>query len=429
MWMQCITTWTSNSAQLLVLAKRFADLEGTALLYSGGSYATSNTSYLCLFPKKKVTIAAQPGCWELLQQELGDLFCSELKIPRWVGYLGYEMGCFADPDQVMAHTTSSIADSCFYQPTVVVKFDHHSQEMTLYAEQATVCLERLPTVSQMSDLRLSFCSDSLESYLEKIKQTKKWIVEGEVYQLNLSQVFHLKGKTDAFAQFEKSVQLNPAPFSAFLNCGAFSIVSTSPERFLYKQDDLLESRPIKGTAPRGKTPEEDRLYKEQLLRSEKERAELLMITDLMRNDLGKVACPGSVKTLKIWECEAYTNVFHLHSVIQAQIKASMHPVSLIRQLFPAGSITGCPKLSAIAKIHLLEQRARGIYTGSIGYFAENGDFDFNVAIRTLLVHPQSVEVQLGGAIVIDSDPIKEYEETLHKGHTLFTLLGAKEFVI
>lgn len=152
-----------------------------------------------------------------------------------------------------------------------------------------------------------------------------------------------------------------------------------------------------------------------------------MITDLMRSDVGKVSLPGSVHTRDIWRCEAYANVFHLLSIIEGRVDPSANPVELIRQLLPGGSITGCPKLRAMEAIAELEKRPRGIYTGSIGYFAKNGDFDFNIAIRTLIVHPEHIQLQLGGAIVIDSDPVKEFEETLHKGHSLFAILGIDLF--
>ncbi|MCB1113056.1 MAG: anthranilate synthase component I family protein, partial [Chlamydiia bacterium] len=185
----------------------------------------------------------------------------------------------------------------------------------------------------------------------------------------------------------------------------------------------LETRPIKGTMPRGVTPEEDRQNMHQLLQSEKERSELLMITDLMRNDLAKISIPGTVATEKIWQCEAYTNVFHLLSIITSALEPSVHPVDAVRSCFPAGSITGCPKLRSMEAIAAIEKRRRGIYTGAIGYFAGNGDFDFNVAIRTLSCSRDQVDLQLGGAVVIDSDPDKEYDETLYKGESLFKALG------
>ena len=150
-----------------------------------------------------------------------------------------------------------------------------------------------------------------------------------------------------------------------------------------------------------------------------------MITDLMRNDLGKFSIPGSVHTEEIWGCEAYANVFHMVSTISSKPVPGVHNVDMIRDCFPGGSITGCPKIRAMELIHQLENRARGIYTGSIGYFAGNGDFDFNIAIRTITVHEDWIDLQLGGAIVADSNPQYEFAETFHKGASIFQVLSPK----
>jgi para-aminobenzoate synthetase component 1 len=251
------------------------------------------------------------------------------------------------------------------------------------------------------------------------------IYSGDIYQVNLSQQFVFKGKRNPFDIFYKLTQTNPAPFSAYLRLKNFSVVSSSPERFLTKQEGWLESRPIKGTMPRGKTPEEDQKNLTALLNSEKNKAELLMITDLTRNDLGKVSVPGSVSTLKTNSVASFENVHHLFSVIKSRALPGLHSVELLKACFPGGSITGCPKLSAMEVIAKLENRARGLYTGSIGYFSDNGDFDFSIAIRTLVISDEEIEVQLGGAIVADSDPREEYEETMHKGSSIFNALQAE----
>jgi para-aminobenzoate synthetase component I len=430
MSMQSITTWTFDSQEPLTLARRFADVEGTALLYSGGDLDSARNSFLCLFPERKLTVRACEGCWESLKKEIGKTGPSGSSLPRWVGYLGYELGCYADVDKKIAHADAPIPDGCLYSHSVVVHFDHFTQKAVIYSKQGAISLERSPPPSkQNGSFLVSYRSDTLESYIAKIEQAKEWILQGEIYQVNLSQAIHIQGKNDAFELFEHVVRINPAPFSAYLNCGSYAIVSSSPERFLCKKGARLETRPIKGTAPRGKSDNEDVLRKQGLLHSEKERAELLMITDLMRNDLGKISAPGSVRTKALWVCESYRNVFHLLSIIEGITEKREHPVTLLRHLFPGGSITGCPKLRAMEAIWELESRPRGIYTGSIGYFAENGDFDFNIAIRTLVVHAEHIELQLGGAIVLDSDPMKEFEETLHKGRSLFSILDLKEFLL
>lgn len=414
MSMQSITTWTFDPQEPLALTRRFAHLEGTTLLYSGGALDSAQNSFLCLFPDEKITAPVGSSGWEMLKYKIQ--MVNGLPIPLWVGYLSYEMGV-PSPCYI-----SSTPPCLFYKPTVVIHFDHFSSQATLYGHHP-VSLDGKEGKKANSSLHLVASSDTLETYFEKIAQIKEWILDGEVYQVNLSQQFLVEGNTDPFALMENIIQKNPAPFTAFINCGDFSIVSSSPERFLRKQGDLLETRPIKGTAPRAQTSAQDHLNQQNLLNSEKEKAELLMITDLMRSDLGKVSLPGTVIARQLYKCESYTNVFHLLSIIESRVIPSLHPVSIIQSLFPAGSITGCPKLSAMHAINTLEKRSRGIYCGSIGYFAQNGDFDFNVAIRTLIVHPKSLLLQLGGAIVIDSDPLKEYQETLLKGHTLFHALG------
>lgn len=416
--MRSITTWTSSGEELLELADRFADLEGTVLLYSGADHPLSQISYLALFPEEKIMAST----WEELEKAF--TFTKGSSLPRYFGYLAYEMGCLADRDRQIPFSSPPIPLALFYHPSTLIQFDHQTKLATLFStSSSSLDLKKRRLQTKEEGFVLKYFSDTLSSYTEKIAQIKEWILEGTLYQVNLSQELILEGKGDAFSLFKRINALNPAPFSTFLQAGEFSIISSSPERFLTKKGTLLQTRPIKGTAPRGKTSEEDAKNRRLLLQSEKEKAELLMITDLMRNDLGKVCRAGSVKTLEQNRCEAYTNVFHLLSTIQGELQRPSQPVETLRALFPGGSITGCPKLRAMEAISLLEKRPRGIYTGSLGYLAENGDFDFNIAIRTLLARGREMSVQLGGAIVIDSDPLLEYEETLHKGNSLFKILG------
>jgi para-aminobenzoate synthetase component 1 len=428
--MQSITTWTFKPDEPLKLARRFSDQEGTAFFYSGGNLSSARRSYLCLFPYKKIILPGDSSCWNKLKEELGNFDSHALPIPKWVGYLGYEMGCFSEPDYPIPCLRSKLPACLFYAPSVVIAFEHATSQATLFSNDPAYCLEDGSTQPLPKNItfRLSYASDDLASYSKKIKQAKEWIVDGEFYQINLSHELHFAGKASPFVLFEKTVDFNPAPFSAYIRCVDFAIVSSSPERFLCKRGRKLETRPIKGTAPRGATKKEDHEKKRDLLSSEKERAELMMITDLMRNDLGKICLPATVHTPHLGLCEAYTNVFHLLSIIEGEISPQIHPLDSVKALFPGGSITGCPKLRAMEAIHRLEQRARGIYTGSIGYFAENGDFDFNIAIRTLIVHPEFIQLQLGGAIGSDSNPVDEFNETLHKGRTLFKILGIKEAI-
>lgn len=403
--------------QFLSLAYHYSSEEGTTLLLSGGGGDSAKISYLFLFPVEKISISTFDRPWDTLQRALGS-------DAWWVGYLGYEMGSVADEDVHLSQFLPQTPLAIFYRASMVIQFDHQTGKGKVYSNLDTSKL----LFSEMGDVEIPQCrgeivyrSDTLETYHQKIVRAKEWIREGEIYQVNLSQELHIAGNYDAWSLFKSISTRNPAPFSSFMQCGTFSIVSSSPERFLRKRGENLETRPIKGTAPRGQTSKEDQRFKEQLLVSEKERAELFMIVDLMRNDLGKISHTGSVVVKELLRCESYTNVHHLLSVIESRCKFR-HPVEILRSLFPGGSITGCPKSSAMRIISLLENRPRGVYTGSIGYFTPNGDFDFNIAIRTLVVDKEKCSLQIGGAIGIDYDPVKEYEETLHKGRTILEVV-------
>jgi len=454
---------------LLNLAGKFSEEVGTCLFYSGGSFESAERSFLCMFPYEWIWVKGRKlwqkrlredavRSWDVVDpwEGLKDVMTPSNPncfLPEWVGYFGYEMGAFSDREVQFQYIPASIPDAYLMRPSFVLVVDHKSCKGTLVIKKdehpylppdQQQWISRLTCQTEWSILlsecntnrpqeavpnRLTFAKpvETVDSYKQKVMLAKELISSGDIYQVNLSQEFSLKGKSQPFHIFDKLVSINPAPFTAYLRFPHFAIISSSPERFLSKQGNVLETRPIKGTAPRGKTQEEDLQNKEELLSSPKEKAELLMITDLMRNDLGKVSLPGSVITEKIWHCEAYTNVYHLLSVIHSLAIPNMHFIEIIRSCFPGGSITGCPKLRAMHVINALEKRARGIYTGSIGYISGNGDFDFNIAIRTLTWTEDSLNIQLGGAIVSDSDPQKEYEETLHKGASIFRTLGMPSF--
>lgn len=437
-----------NRKDLLRLASHFSHLEGFALFYSGGEFDSGTHSFLCLFPTAKISLRCQDSInpWHELEALIGSFDSLDNHL-KWVGFLGYELGCYADPDITIAHNASVFPDAQFYSPQLVIKVDHRSNQAVmqlstaplLYPEMAPYCASLLDPQQlaqlmacgkqQALDIHISqiSCSDTQKSYCEKISFIQEAILKGNIYQLNLAQEFKLDCEPFvAFELFKQMIELNPASFMAYINCGEYAILSTSPERFLKKQGDLLETRPIKGTAPRSNDAEQDLINYQQLLQNDKERAELLMITDLMRNDLGQVSHPGTVKVKELWKCEKFSNVFHLVSVIESQT-CNHSPIAILKKCFPGGSITGCPKLSAMQIIAAIENRPRGIYTGSIGYFTGNGDFDFNIAIRTMVMknhqEKQQLQFQLGAGIVIDSNPSKEFEETLHKGRSLFKVLG------
>lgn len=424
--------------QLLALAQSFADRQGTCLLYSGGNLDSATTSYLALFPYETISIQAnklvyrkgslslqkeisQP--WEALQE----FFPPSLDpLDYAFGFFGYEMGAFSDPTYSLPYRLADTPDTYWQRCALVIKVEHQLKQaqFILNEEALPFIFEELEQQGEESIpfVKAKDVPDRYALYMAKIAAIQEAIYAGDVYQVNLSQEFIFEGKQNPFLLFMQMLKRNPTPFSAYLHTPSFSIVSMSPERFLQKKGMQLETRPIKGTMARGRNTDEDLYLKEQLLHSSKEQAELLMITDLMRNDLGKISQRGSVVTCEIGRCEMYTNVFHLLSIIQSQALSTLSPLELIRACFPAGSITGCPKLKAMEMISQLEQRPRGIYTGSIGYMTGKGDFDLNVAIRTLVCTNQQLSLQLGGGIVIDSIPDQEYQETLIKGHSFFQML-------
>ena len=263
---------------------------------------------------------------------------------------------------------------------------------------------------------------SRDAYLKAVRRIREYIKNGDVYQVNLSQRFSFPLRGDPYTLFGRLFHLNPAPFYAYLNCGNFQIFSTSMERFLLRREDYLETRPIKGTRPRGGTPEEDEAQRQELLASPKDDAELSMIVDLLRNDLGKVCKPRTVQVQEHKRLEAYQNVYHLVSTVTGELTGNTSHVDILRATFPGGSITGCPKIRAMEIIDELEPQVRHVYTGSIGYLGLHRNMDLNVAIRTAIVANGWGHFAVGGGIVYDSDEAAEYEETLHKGRTLFRLI-------
>jgi para-aminobenzoate synthetase component 1 len=265
-----------------------------------------------------------------------------------------------------------------------------------------------------------------EDYVRKVERALEYIAAGDVFQVNLSQRFETSIGEDRESALGASLRLlaqSPAPFSAFLQFGQAAIVSASPESFYRTQGRRIVTRPIKGTRPRGIDKDRDEALVNQLRESQKDRAELTMIIDLERNDLGRVCEYGSVRVVESHAVESFAQVHHLVATVEGQLRQGVGPVDVVKAVFPGGSITGAPKIRAMQIIDELEENRRGIYTGAIGYFGRGGVSAFNIAIRTLLVECGRVSYQVGGGVVADSDPTAEYEETLHKGRGIFEVLS------
>jgi len=265
------------------------------------------------------------------------------------------------------------------------------------------------------------------AYGEAFTAAEDYIRRGDCYQVNLAQRFEARARGDAWTAYEVLRTVTPAPFSAFMRTPYGEILSSSPERFLQVQDSRVETRPIKGTRPRSQDPAEDLRMRQMLAESIKDRAENVMIVDLLRNDLGKTCVPGSVTVEKLFDIESFANVHHMVSTVTGRLAPDRHPLDLLRGCFPGGSITGAPKIRAMQIIDELEPHRRNVYCGSIGYLAFDGRMDLNIAIRTLLRDGDSIYAWAGGGIVADSDVDSEYQESLDKAQGLLTVLAGSTF--
>ncbi len=261
-----------------------------------------------------------------------------------------------------------------------------------------------------------------EDFLKKIEKIKDHILEGDVYILNFSHRFTVDYPFSKEELFSTLLVENPAMYSAFLKHGDFSVLSSSPELFLDRKGEDIITKPIKGTIEKKETEEENKIQIKKLLDSEKENAELSMIVDLERNDLGKICNIGTVKVEKHREIMELPNLFHTVSTVTGKIEKNMNPIDIITAMFPGGSITGTPKIKAMQLIEELEEYKRGVYTGSVGYVGFNGDILLNIAIRTMIYKDKKINFSVGGGIVLDSDPEAEYKETLDKAKGIISAI-------
>jgi len=296
--------------------------------------------------------------------------------------------------------------------------------MSLRAERGNQGVASSEAIS-MGDEIVIKSNFSPEEYMEAVNKVREYIAAGDVYQVNLSQRFEADLTIPPYELYKSLREINPAPFASYLNFNEVSIVGASPERFLKLRGDLVETRPIKGTRPRGRDPVEDKLLSQELVHSVKDQAENVMIVDLERNDLGRVCRYGSVKVTELATLETFPTVFHLTSTIIGRLSQGKNGIDLLKASFPGGSITGAPKVRAMEIIDELEPSRRSVYTGSIGYLSFNGDMDINIVIRTFLIKGGKAYFQVGGGVVYDSSPWGEYVETLDKAKALFQAMSLR----
>lgn len=273
--------------------------------------------------------------------------------------------------------------------------------------------------ASMEKSGLQVSSDFEEKpYLGAVNTIIRYIIEGDIYIANMTRQLTVAGAAQPYEVYSRLHRDNPAPFSGYLNYGDFQIVCSSPERFIKSAGGIAETRPIKGTRKRGTTAEEDSKLRAELAHSAKDKSELLMITDLERNDLNKVCEPGSVKATELFAVEAYATVFHLVSTVIGKLKEGMTSLDLLTAMFPGGSVTGAPKRRAMEIIDELEHLRRGLYTGAIGYLSLDNSCDFNIVIRTAIYKNGAYHLGVGGGITCESDPEFEFEETEQKAKAL-----------
>jgi para-aminobenzoate synthetase component 1 len=264
---------------------------------------------------------------------------------------------------------------------------------------------------------------SRDEYAGAFRRVQEHIRVGDCYQVNLTQRFEARADGDPWAAYLRLREINPAPFAAYLDFPDGRVLCSSPELFLRVTGDRVETKPIKGTRPRDTDRARDRALAEALRTSAKDRAENVMIVDLLRNDLGKTCVPGSVRATKLFDVESFASVHQLVSTVEGRLAPDKDALDLLEGCFPGGSITGAPKVRAMQIIEELEPQRRGVYCGAIGYVGYDGDLSLNIAIRTLVQHGDSIYAWAGGGVVADSDVDAEYQESLDKAAALLAVLN------
>jgi aminodeoxychorismate synthase component I len=364
-----------------------------------------------------------------------------------VGALAYDLGELIEPTARTPEPVSDepLLDMAFYNG--VIAYDHASDIAWAFATEApdapeprwltsAVQLMTRPattTRDHAPPVRIGMPISSTVSpaaYMKAVRAAKEYIAAGDVYQVNVAQEFiapYAAAPIDLYAALRDT---NPAPFAAFMDMGDYAIASSSPERFLRydPRNRRIETKPIKGTRPRGHTSGQDAFYEAELMGSVKDAAELVMIVDLERNDLGRICEYGSVRVQALRTVEKFATVQHTVATIEGRVRAGVDVSDILRATFPGGSITGAPKIRAMQVIAELETARRGVYTGSLGYFDTGGAFDLSIAIRTVVARDGHASMWAGSGIVADSDPEEEYHEAMGKASPLFAALGARECI-
>jgi anthranilate synthase component 1 len=369
-------------------------------------------------------------------------------LPRFtggaVGYLGYDAAAWFEP-VALQPTQADDEEACFMLFDTVLAFDHVRHRILIIANARITGDEELESLYQFARARIDFVEGELERTLSKppaagggpldvtsnvtrdefeqmVRTAKEYIAAGDIYQVVLSQRFEATLGADPFTVYRALRHVNPSPYMYFLRVGNRSIVGSSPEMLVRVEGRKVQTHPIAGTRPRGRTEEEDVRLAEELKRNEKERAEHVMLVDLGRNDVGRVSAYGTVRVPTYMTLERYSHVMHLVSVVEGRLDDQHDRLDALVACFPAGTVSGAPKVRAMEIIAELENRRRGAYAGAVGYLDFAGNLDFCITIRTVVIENGRAYVQAGAGIVADSNPAAEYEETRDKARAVIRAL-------
>jgi anthranilate synthase component I len=369
-------------------------------------------------------------------------------LPRFtggaVGYLGYDAAAWFEPVDLQKDAEEQ-DEAAFMLFDTVLAFDHVRHRILIIANARITGDEDLESLYQFACARIEFVERELERTLSRVpagqappldvtsnvtrdefermvRTAKEYIAAGDVYQVVLSQRFESALTADPFTVYRALRHVNPSPYMYFLRVGDRSIVGSSPEMLVRVEGRKVQTHPIAGTRPRGRSEEEDLRLGEELKRNEKERAEHVMLVDLGRNDVGRVAAYGSVRVPTYMTRERYSHVMHLVSVVEAKLDDHHDRLDALVACFPAGTVSGAPKVRAMEIIAELENRRRGVYAGAVGYVDFAGNLDFCITIRTVVIENGRAYVQAGAGIVADSNPTAEYEETRDKARAVIRAL-------
>ena len=378
---------------------------------------------------------------ELLRERLGARTAGVAGLPfsgGAVGYLGYDLGRRFERIPTIAAADIDMPDLAVgvYDWAVVVDHDERrswlvgaGRDPRTFAQWGEL-LARVqgPPRGAPPPFRVltpPVATYTRAAYSDAFRRVQEHIRLGDCYQVNLTQRFRARAEGDAWHAYLRLREINPAPFAAYLDLPDGRIVCSSPERFLRVRGDAVETKPIKGTRPRSADPARDRALADELRASAKDRAENVMIVDLLRNDLGKCCVPGSIRASKLFAIESFASVHQLVSTVEGRLAPGRDALDLVAACFPGGSITGAPKVAAMQVIEELEPQRRGVYCGCIGYIGFDGDMDLNIAIRTLVQHGDSVYTWAGGGVVADSNVDAEYQESFDKAAAMLAVLETR----